>query len=60
MKRLKKFGSTVKRHIRKWKRIGGLGFEKLNFENDTAFKSFIEWLDDYMTEMEETKLFIKG
>ena len=31
--------------------------EKLNFENDTAFKTFIEWLDDYMTEMEETKLF---
>ena len=31
--------------------------EKLNFENDTSFKTFIEWLDDYMTEMEETKLF---
>ena len=31
--------------------------EKLNFENHTAFKTFIEWLDDYMTEMEETKLF---
>ena len=31
--------------------------EKLNFENNTAFKTFIEWLDDYMTEMEETKLF---
>ena len=31
--------------------------EKLNFENSTAFKTFIEWLDDYMTEMEETKLF---
>ena len=31
--------------------------EKLNFENDTVFKTFIEWLDDYMTEMEETKLF---
>ncbi len=31
--------------------------EKLNFENDTAFKTFIEWLDDYMSAMEETKLF---
>ena len=31
--------------------------EKLNFENDTVFKTFIEWLDDYMTAMEETKLF---
>ena len=31
--------------------------EKLNFENHTAFKTFIQWLDDYMTEMEETKLF---
>ncbi len=31
--------------------------EKLNFENHTAFKTFIEWLDDYMTEMEETRLF---
>ena len=31
--------------------------EKLNFENDTVFKTFIEWLDDYMSAMEETKLF---
>ena len=31
--------------------------EKLNFEDNTSFKTFIEWLDDYMSAMEETKLF---
>ena len=31
--------------------------EKHNLENDILLKPFIEWMDKYMTEMEETKLF---
>ena len=31
--------------------------EKHNLENDILLKPFIEWIDKYMTEMEETKLF---